>query len=83
MSGISAHHAKHGKQQSALASLETGLDLVDDVNPALAADQTVVAVTTAQGLERITDLHGTNALWKAALQGRCWNFVRMDNIPQA
>jgi hypothetical protein len=32
----------------ALARLEAALNLVDDVNPALAADQTVVAVTAAQ-----------------------------------
>jgi len=32
---------------STLARFETALNLVDDVNPALAADQTVVAVATA------------------------------------
>jgi len=37
--------------QSALACLEAALDLVDDINPALAADQTVVAVTAAEGLQ--------------------------------
>ena len=47
------------RHQLALASLEAALDLVDDVNPALAANQTVVAVTAAEGLQRITDLHGT------------------------
>ena len=56
------------RAESALARLEAALNLVDDVNPALAADQTVIAVTTAQGLQRITDLHGT------MLSGRprCW-----------
>jgi hypothetical protein len=34
--------------KSTLARLEAALDLVDHVDPALAADQTVVAVTTAQ-----------------------------------
>jgi hypothetical protein len=34
--------------ESTLARLEAALDLVDDVNPALAADQAVVAVTTTQ-----------------------------------
>jgi hypothetical protein len=47
------------KPGSALARLEAALDLVDHINPALAADQTVIAVTTAQRLQRITDLHGT------------------------
>jgi hypothetical protein len=44
---------------STLARLETALNLVDHVNPALAADQTVVAVTAAQRFQRVTDLHGT------------------------
>jgi hypothetical protein len=44
---------------SALARLEAALDLIDDVNPALAADQTVVAMTTAQRFQGVTDLHGT------------------------
>jgi hypothetical protein len=44
---------------STLARLEAALNLVDDVNPALAADQTVVAVTTTQRFQRVTDLHGT------------------------
>ena len=34
--------------QSTLARLEPALDLVDNVNPAFAANQTVVAVTAAQ-----------------------------------
>jgi hypothetical protein len=34
--------------ESTLARLEATLDLVDNVNPALAADQAVVAVTTTQ-----------------------------------
>ena len=54
--------------ESTLARLEALLDLVDDVNPALAADQNVIAITTAEGFQRITDLHGT------MLSGRprCW-----------
>lgn len=43
----------------ALTGLEAAFGLVDDVNPALAANQPVVAVTAAQGFQRITDLHGT------------------------
>jgi hypothetical protein len=45
--------------RSALARLETALDLVDHVHPALAADQAVVAMTTAQRFQRVTDLHET------------------------
>jgi hypothetical protein len=41
----------------ALASLEAALGLVDHVNAALAANQTVVAVTGAQRLQRVTDFH--------------------------
>jgi hypothetical protein len=44
---------------STLARLEAALHLVDHVNPALAANQTVVAVTTAQRFQRVTDFHGT------------------------
>src|ERR1700732_1885786 len=51
---------------SALARLETALNLVDHVNPALAADQTVVAVASTQRFQRVTDLHGTILMfWKA------------------
>jgi hypothetical protein len=44
---------------STLARLETALNLVDYVNPALAADQAVVAMPTTQRFQRVTDLHGT------------------------
>jgi hypothetical protein len=47
------------RASSALARLEATLDLVDHIDPALAADQTVVAVATAQRFQRVTDLHGT------------------------
>jgi hypothetical protein len=46
-------------RDSTLARLEAALNLVDHVNPALAADQTVVAVATTQRFQRVTDLHGT------------------------
>jgi hypothetical protein len=46
-------------RDSALTRLETALHLVDHINPALAADQTVVAVTATQRFQRVTDLHGT------------------------
>src|ERR1700712_2953494 len=47
------------RRDLALARLETALHLVDHVNPALAADQTVVAVAATQRFQRVTDLHGT------------------------
>jgi len=42
---------------SALASLEARVHLVDDVNAALAANQTVVAVACLERFKRILDLH--------------------------
>ena len=42
---------------SALTGLEARVQLVDDVDAALATNQTVFAVTGLQGLERILDLH--------------------------
>src|SRR5260370_15862168 len=44
---------------STLARLEAALNLVDHVDPALAADQTVVAVASAQRFQRVTDFHWT------------------------
>src|SRR6266404_8805340 len=44
---------------STLARLEAALNLVDHVDPALAADQTVVAVASPQRFQRVTDFHGT------------------------
>src|SRR4051812_26710017 len=50
---------------SALASLEALLRLVDDVNAALAADKLVVAMASAQGFQRVANLHrtGLRAAW--------------------
>jgi hypothetical protein len=42
----------------ALPRLKPALGLVDDIDPALAADEAVIAMATAQGLQRITDFHG-------------------------
>ena len=57
-----------------MAALEAPLHLVDDVNPALTADQTVGAVATTQRFQRVTDLHLKNPwlLWKAVVTGRIW-----------
>src|SRR3954447_26042486 len=41
----------------ALAGLVALLGLVDDVDPALATNQLVVAVTAAERLQRVADLH--------------------------
>src|SRR5258708_30071159 len=51
--------ARFPKGNLALTGLEAALHLVDHINPALAADQTVVAVAAAQRFQRVTDLHGT------------------------
>jgi hypothetical protein len=53
----------------ALAGLEALLGLVDHVDPALAADEAVVTVTPAQGLERITDFHGVTFEFRAENSG--------------
>src|ERR1051325_455048 len=47
--------ARNGR--SALARLEAALGLVDDIDPALAADDAVVAMAAAQRLERVADFH--------------------------
>src|ERR1700726_590042 len=70
---------------SALTRLETALNLVDHVDPALAADQTVVAVASTQRFQRVTDLHGTILmLRKAVTRGRNWSQKwQMGLIPPA
>ena len=55
--------------QLTLARLIARLCLVDDVNTALAADQLVVAVTVAQRLEAVTDLHGLSHFSKRPMEG--------------
>jgi hypothetical protein len=45
-------------RKSALTRLEARIGLVDDVNAALATDNTVVAMAATQRLQRIADLHG-------------------------
>jgi hypothetical protein len=45
--------------ESTLARLEAALNLVDYIDPALAADQTVVAMAATQRFQRVTDFHGT------------------------
>lgn len=44
-------------EKLALASLEAGVGLVDDVNPATPAHQLVVTVTLDQRLKRIANFH--------------------------
>jgi hypothetical protein len=43
----------------ALTRLEAWVGLVDDVDPALAADELVVTMTLHQALERIANFHNT------------------------
>jgi hypothetical protein len=47
------------RRRSALAGLESRIGLVDDIDPALAADQLVVAMALHQALERIAYFHET------------------------
>lgn len=42
---------------SALASLETWIGFVDDINASLAADQAVRAMSGLQRFERVLDFH--------------------------
>jgi hypothetical protein len=51
----------------ALAGFEAPVGLVDDIDPALAPDNLVVAVAAAQGFQRITDFH--DGLWVQWLPG--------------
>jgi hypothetical protein len=56
----------------ALPRLETRIGLVDDIDPALAADELVVAMTLHQPLERIANFHKT----PVAANGRPVNVPR-------
>ena len=49
----------------ALTSLEAAMGLVDDVDPALAAHDAVVAMAAAQGFQRITNFHD-DLVWVVA-----------------
>jgi hypothetical protein len=46
------------KAALALTRLEAALDLIDHVDPSLAPDQAIVAMTAAQRFQRISDFHG-------------------------
>jgi hypothetical protein len=48
------HGIRHG---SALAGLEPALDFVDHIDPALAPDQAVGPMATAQRFQGVTDFH--------------------------
>jgi hypothetical protein len=45
-----------------LARFKPSLSLVDDKDPAFAANEPIVAVPTAQRFERITNFHGISRL---------------------
>jgi hypothetical protein len=67
---------------STLAGLEATLHLVDHINPALAADQTVIAMAGAQRFQRVTDLHGSNPDISKGRVGQAEN-GKMGFIPLA
>jgi len=46
------------QSRSALARFETPLRLINDVDPALAPHDAVVAMAAAQRFQRVTDFHG-------------------------
>jgi hypothetical protein len=43
--------------ESALTGLKAAIGLIDDVDPALPAHQTIIAVPAAQGFQGIADFH--------------------------
>jgi hypothetical protein len=45
------------RRKSALTGLKAAIGLIDDVDPALSAHQTIVAVPAAQGFQGIADFH--------------------------
>jgi hypothetical protein len=53
------------RQCSALTGLEAPLRLIDHVNAAFTAHDTVVAVTPAQRFQRVTDFHRNSCLLAA------------------
>jgi hypothetical protein len=73
-------NASGAQAQSALAGLVARVQLVDDVDPALAANQTVFAMAGLQRLERILDLHFSDPRgWKK----RCRPFITIYTIKSA
>src|ERR1700745_2232277 len=46
-----------GRLETALTGLKAAIGLIDDVDPALPAHQTIVAVPAAQGFQGIPDFH--------------------------
>lgn len=55
-----------------LAGLEPWIGLVDNIDPALAADQLVIAMALHQALERIAYFHETpvNGQWPESVRAR-------------
>jgi hypothetical protein len=53
------NHGGTRRETSTLTRLEARIDLVDNIDPALAADQLVGAMTLHQTLERVADFHNT------------------------
>ena len=67
-----AFRSGRGSRLSALAGLEAALGLVDDVDPALPANDATVAVPVLERAERVPDLHGSSPkIAGAVAQGSC------------
>src|SRR4249920_158141 len=64
--GAAVQDRSGASRTSALPGLEAALDLVDHVDPPLAADQTIIAVAAAQRFQRVADFHGSGS----GLRGR-------------
>src|SRR5262249_30800061 len=54
---LSRGNATRARTVSALAGFEAALGLVDDVDPALAPNEAVVAMARPQGFQRVTNFH--------------------------
>ncbi len=80
MPNVKGYHAKlipsrHRQPQSALASLEAGVRLVDDVDAALTANEPVVAMAQAQRTQGVLDLHDSSPI---SLMGRSVSDLRTE-----
>jgi hypothetical protein len=51
---------RHKKFRLALARLEARVGLVDDINPAAAADYAAILVPDLHRFQRVNDFHGLN-----------------------
>src|SRR4029450_3597477 len=68
---------------SALPGLEPTLDLVDHIDPPLAADQAIVAVAAAQRFQRVADFHGCCSGSRGRAVYMRWQFARKLGMRRA